>query len=68
MNNEKEKYIKVAREIVRCYLNEKNEYREIASLLNEETTGKYTYLKEHIIAIRNVMNKSLEEIEKLEGK
>ena len=64
----KTQYVKVAKEIIRCYLDKKEAITEIALLINEEIDGKYTYLKEHIIAIRNIMDKSLKEIEKLEEK
>lgn len=58
----------VAREIIKSYLNENEDTREIASLLNEEANGEYENLKIYIKAIINVMNKALKEIEKLESK
>ena len=65
---DKTQYIKIAKEIIRCYLDKKGAITEIGLLLNDEIDGKYSYLKEHIIAIRNIMDKALKEIKKLEGK
>ena len=65
---DKTQYIKIAKEIIRCYLDKKGAITEIGLLLNDEIDGKYSYLKEHIIAIRNIMDKALKEIEKLEEK
>ena len=60
------KNIKIAREIIKCYLSEKEEIKEIAMLLSEEADEKYTYLKEYITVIRDIMNKALKEINKNE--
>lgn len=65
---DKTQYIKIAKEIIRCYLDKKGAITEIGLLLNDEIDGKYTNLKEHIIAIKNIMDKALKEIEKLEEK
>ena len=65
---DKTQYIKIAKEIIRCYFDKKEALDEIVLLLAEEADGKYSYLKEHIIAIRNIMDKALKEIEKLEEK
>ena len=68
MINKKENYIKTAREIIRSYLDSKEATRYIALLMVEEAERKYEYLKEHIVAVRNIMDKALKEIEKLEEK
>ena len=65
---DKTQYIKIAKEIIRSYLDKKEALSEIGFLLNEEAKGKYTILKEHITAIKSVMDKALKEIEKLESK
>ncbi len=68
MNNKNENYIKNAREIIRSYLNSKEATQYIALLMVEEAEEKYEYLKEHIVTVRNIMDKALKEIEKLEEK
>ena len=65
---DKTQYIKIAKEIIRCYLDKKGAITEIGLLLNDEIDGKYTYLKEYIITIKNIMNESLKEMERLESK
>ena len=60
------KYINVARKIIKSYLNENQDFREIALLLNEEADNKYEYLKVYITTIRDNMNKALKEIDKNE--
>ncbi len=65
---DKTHYIRIAKEIIRSYLDKKEALSEIGFLLNEEADEKYTILKEHITAIKSVMDKALKEIEKLENK
>ena len=64
----KTQYIKITKEIIRCYLDKKEAITEIGLLLNDEIDGKYTYLKKYIITIKNIMDKALKEIESLEEK
>ena len=65
---DKTQYIKIAKEIIRCYFDKKEALDEIVLLLAEEADGKYSYLKAYIISIRNIMDKALKEIESLEEK
>lgn len=62
------KYTKVAKKIIREYLSSNNAVNEWIILVNEEAEGKYNNLKEYIIAIKNIMEKALKEIEKVENK
>ena len=62
------KYTKVAKKIIREYLSSNNAVNEWIILVNEEAEGKYNNLKEYIIAIKNIMEKALKEIEKVESK
>ena len=68
MNNKNENYIKTARAIIRSYLNKQEAIEAIGILMVEESEGKYEYLKEHIVTVKNIMDKALKEIEKLEEK
>lgn len=62
------KYTKVAKEIIKSYLNSKDAVIEWVSLMDEEAEGKFDNLKGHITAIKNIMEKALKEIEKVESK
>ena len=68
MNNKNENYIKAARKIIRSYLDSNKAIQEIALLMLEQSEGNYSYLKKHIVAVRNIMVKALKEIENLEVK